>query len=115
MTTFQASAAVSTTSLGSQIPGGATLAPPDHESQRPIGKVGMGHRKKEDAAFHIAAMHGIKDGAPSQATFATRNFPRRLFASRCIEQMLLGLPAQYKTRVQAAHGSQPPTPTIPAI
>src|SRR6266478_1033560 len=115
MTTFQASAAVSTTWLGSQIPGGAALAPPDHESQGPIGKVGMGHRKKEDAAFHIAAMHGIKDGARSQATFATRNFPRRLFDSVCIEQMIVGLPAQDKTRVEAAQGSQPPTPTIAAI
>src|SRR5260370_33098024 len=75
----------------------------------------MGHRKKEDAAFHIAAMHGIKDGARSQATFATRNFPRRLFDSVCIGQMLVGLPAQDKTRVEAAQGSQPPTPTIAAI
>ncbi len=63
--------------VGQQIPGRATFAPADYQRQGPIGKVGMGHGKKEDAALDIAAMHGIKDGARSQ-TALPGNFPCRL-------------------------------------
>ena len=101
--------------VGQQIPGLLPFAPPDDERQGPIGKVRMGHGEEEHPTFHIAVVNSIPDGTGSQAGFAARNFPRRLLAACGVEQVIVGLPAQDKTCLEAAQGSQPGTATIAAI
>jgi len=75
----------------------------------------MGHGEEEHSAFHIAVVNGIEDGPGSQAGFAASSFPCRLFDACRIHQMIVGLPTQDTTRIEAAQGSQPGTSTIASI
>src|SRR5438270_13584558 len=76
---------------------------------------GMGHRKEEHTALHVAAMHGIEDGARSQARFASSDFPRRLFDSCRIHHLIPRLAAHDKTSLEAAKSAEPGSVAIAAI
>ena len=75
----------------------------------------MSHGEEEDTAFHMAAANRIEEGAGGQTRFAASYFPRRLLDACRIHQMIVGLPPQDKTRLEAAKGSQPWTATRASI